>query len=215
MQIADYSAGRPTAAALKAAGFGGVLRYIALGGTGKRITADEYLDHVRAGMWVGLVAEQSTSDAWAGYAAGAANAKAALADARALGIPDSVPIAAAADAHAANQTQINGAVEYARGFRDVLGLARTGFYGFQETVTAVRNAGHASWFWRCGSQPTTAEKAWTHFWQRNIAPTIRNVPIPGGGTIPVDINEVYRLPSAGGGGSAPAAARTPIAVLED
>lgn len=187
MRWADYSGGRPPGAALRAAGFGGVIRYVGLGGPSlpaKRITAAEYQDLVRNGIQVLLVCEGDTTDAWGGYRAGVANAQTALNDARALGIPDSVGIAAAADAHAANQAQINAAVEYARGFRDVLGLGRTGFYGFQETVTAVRNAGVASWFWRCGSQPSAAEKTWTHLWQRNDGTTT----VSG---IAVDINEQY------------------------
>jgi hypothetical protein len=188
MRWADYATGRPPAAAVKAAGFGGVIRYVGIGGGGtlpyKRITAAEYQDHVRNGLQVLLVCEASTTDAWGGYNAGVTNAKAALNDARALRIPDSVGIAAAADAHAANQAQIDAAVAYARGFQDVLGKARTGFYGFSETVTAVRNAGIGSWYWRCGSQPSAAEKTWTHLWQRNDGTT------KVAGTT-VDINEQY------------------------
>jgi hypothetical protein len=196
MQWADYSGGRPSGAALRGAGFGGVIRYVGLGGgaslPGKRITAAEYRDLTGAGVQVLLVCEGDTTDAWGGYAAGVANARIALADARELGIPDSVGIAAAADAHAANQAQINAAVEYARGFQDVLGKARAGFYGFQETVTAVRNAGIGSWYWRCGSEPSgtvnppTGEKSWTHLWQRNKAPTVRVV-----SGVTCDINEQY------------------------
>lgn len=186
-QFADYSGGRPSGAALKAAGFGGVIRYVGLGSAGKRLAAGEYRDLTGAGLQVLLVVEQNTTDAWGGYAKGVANAKAGLADARALGVPDSVGIAAAADAHAANQTQINAAVQYARGFQDVLGKARTGFYGFSETLTAVRNAGIGSWYWRCGSQPTAAERTWTHLWQRNAAPTVRVV-----SGVVCDINEQYK-----------------------
>jgi hypothetical protein len=183
---ADYSAGRPSAAALKAAGFGGVIRYVGLGKADKRITAAEYQDMVANGVQVLLVAELDSTDAWEAaddYANGVSHAGMALADARALGIPDSVGIAAAADAHA-TASQVADAVNYCRGFRDVLGLARTGFYGFRETLTAVHDAGMASWFWRCGSQPTAAERQWTHFWQRNDGTTT----VSG---IAVDINEQY------------------------
>jgi hypothetical protein len=189
MRWADYATGRPPASAIKAAGFGGVIRYIGLGGGAtlpyKRITAAEYQDHVQNGLQVLLVCEGSTTDAWAGYNAGRANAQIALDDAHALGIPDAVGIAAAADSHAANQAQIDAAVQYARGFQDVLGKARTGFYGFSETVNAVKNAGIGSWYWRCGSQPTSADQAWTNLWQRNDGTTTV------AGTT-VDINEQYQ-----------------------
>lgn len=186
MRWADYSAGRPAAAALLAAGFGGVIRYVGLGSAGKRITAAEYQGLVAAGLRVLLVAELDTADAWEAvddYAAGRQHAAAALADARALGIPDSVGIAAAADAHASG-SQITDAVAYCRGFADVLGQARTGFYGFPETLTAVRATGVASWFWRCGTPPSTAEQAWTHLWQRNDGTTT----VAG---VAVDITEQY------------------------
>lgn len=172
---ADYSGGRPTGAALRAAGFAGVIRYVGLGGSAKRITADEYRELRSAGIDVLLVAELATGDAWGGYSAGLANARAALDDARALGIPDTIGIAAAADAHAANQGQIAAAVEYTRGFRDVLGLGRTGFYGFVETSNAVRAAGVASWHWRCGAYPDAAARTWVHFWQRNSGLTTTSV----------------------------------------
>jgi hypothetical protein len=188
---ADYSAGRPSGAALKAAGFVGVLRYVGLGSSKKRITAAEYKDLAAAGVEVLLVAELGTNDAWGtssddDYARGITNATIARQDARAAGVPDWVGIAAAADAHAANRQQINDAVAYTRGFRDVLGLGRTGFYGFSETLNAVHDTGVASWFWRCGSQPSVADQSWVNFWQRNAPPTTRVV-----SGVVCDINEQY------------------------
>jgi hypothetical protein len=182
---ADYSGGHPSGAALAAAGFVGAIRYVGIGGSGKRMTAAEYRDLIANGLQVLLVAEQSTTDAWGGYNAGVANASAALADARALGVPDSVPIFAAADAHA-TAAQAAAAVDYTRGFRDVLGQGRTGFYGFTETLSAVRNSGFVTYYWRCGSQPSAAEQTWTHFWQRNSSPT--QIDVAG---VSCDINEQY------------------------
>jgi hypothetical protein len=190
-QWADYSAGRPSGAALRAAGFTGAIRYVGVGSSGKRLAPGEYAALTSAGVQVLLVAESGTADAWGtptddDRARGRANATAALDDARSLGVPDSVGIAAAADAHALNQGQINDAVAYTRGFEDVLGHERTGFYGFSETLNAVHNAGVASWYWRCGSEPSTADKTWIHFWQRNAAPITRVV-----SGVPCDINEQY------------------------
>lgn len=193
VQWADYSTGRPSGAALKAAGFVGVIRYVGVGSLGKRITADEYASLARSGVQVLLAAELATGDAWgahadiaAAYARGRAYARLALDDARALGIPDWVGIAACADEHAVTADEIACAVEYAKGFRDVLGYGRTGFYGFGETSRAVRAAGVVSWHWRCGSEPSKAEQLWLHFWQRNKAPTTRTV-----SGIVCDINEQY------------------------
>lgn len=191
-QGADYSGGRPTGAALKAAQFTFVIRYIGLGSSGKRLTAAEYRDLTAAGVTVLLVAELGTGDSWGtssddDYGRGRANASIALSDARACGVPeDKIFIFAPSDAHAASQWQITDTVAYVRGFRDVLGVSRTGHYGFSETNIAVHNAGVASGFWRCGSQPSTADKAWVNFWQRNVAPTTKVV-----SGVVCDINDLY------------------------
>lgn len=191
-QYADYSGGRPTAAALKTAGFSGVIRYVGLGASGKLLTASEYRDLAAGGIDVLLVAELGTGDSWGtstddDYNRGRANATAGLNHAHNCGVPDSdLFIFGASDAHAAAQWQINDTVNYIRGFRDVLGVGRTGHYGFSETNIAVRNAGVASGYWRCGSQPSAADKAWVNFWQRNAAPTTRVV-----AGVVCDINDLY------------------------
>jgi hypothetical protein len=192
VQGADYSGGRPTGAQLKTAGFAFVIRYIGLGSAGKRLTKAEYANLVAEGVVVLLVAELGTGDTWGtstddDYGRGVANAKAALADARACGVPeDKIFIFAASDAHAPAQWAINDTVRYVTGFRDVLGVARTGHYGFSETNVAVHNAGVASGFWRCGSKPSTLDQGWVNFWQRNVAPTTKVV-----AGVVCDINDQY------------------------
>lgn len=184
-QFADFSAGRPGALALLQNGFGGVVRYIGLGSSGKRITAAEYIDYVQHGVQVALVAEFDTHDSEGGYARGAANAKIALNDARSLGIPDWVPIFATADEHLSSNL-IGPSVDYVRGFRDVLGITRTGAYGFPEFLNAVHNAGMATFYWQAGVEPTAAQKSWVNLWQRNRAPSVRTV-----NGITCDISEQY------------------------
>lgn len=166
VKAADYSGGYPGGAALRAAGFAIVIRYVGLGSPGKRITAAEYRDLVANGIQVLLVAELGVHDAEGGYPAGVVNAQAALADARRLGIPDSVGIAAACDEHLTT-AQITTCVDYVRGFHDVLGQGRTGAYGFAEFVDAVHAQGYAGWWWKAGAAPTAAESTWVSFWQQN------------------------------------------------
>lgn len=182
-QWGDYSAGYPGGSALSGAGFTGVIRYVGVGRPDKRITAEEYHDLKSHGVAVLLVAELGTRDAEGGYQAGMDNARTALADARRLGIPDDVGIAAAADEHL-TPGQIAAAKDYVRGFRDVLGLNRTGAYGFSEFLNAVRAAGLATWYWKCGSAPTPSESTWVHFWQRNAGARTRTV-----NQVTVDIND--------------------------
>ena len=106
-------------------------------------------------------------------------------------MPDSkLFIFGASDAHAAAQWQIDDTVDYIRGFRDVLSGGRAGHYGFRETQLAVRAANMCSGFWRCGSEPSTPDKQWVNFWQRNAAPTTKVV-----SGVVCDINELYRYPT--------------------
>lgn len=170
---ADYSGGRPSGAALHNAGFVGVIRYVGIGGSAKRLTKGEYANLVANGVQVKLVCELGIHDAEAGYAAGVANAKAARQDATSLGVPPNVTIYAAADEHM-TASQVSAAVQYVKGFRDVLGVAQTGAYGFAEFVDAVHSAGYASEFWKSGSKPTASETFVT-FWQRNAGTTTQSV----------------------------------------
>jgi hypothetical protein len=208
-QWADYSAGRPGGAALRANGFSGTIRYVGMGDAGKRITAAEYQDLVAHGIQVLLVVELDTNDAWGNdnnpahaYARGRNFAQAGLNEARAIGIPDSVGMAGAADAHAVNQAQIDCAVQYARAFRDVLGYNRAGFYAFNECLNAIHADNSVSWYWRCGAEPSggwdpkvkawTGEKSWVNFWQRNNGETVRYT-----AGIQCDVNEQYNPPVGG------------------
>lgn len=182
---ADYSSGRPGGAALKAAGITGVIRYVGVGSAGKRINAAEYHDLVANGVQVLLVVELGINDVAGGYPAGVANATAALNDARGMGIPDSVGIAAACDEHLAS-SQIPTALAYVQGFRDVLGSTRTGAYGFAEFVDAVHAVGTAGWWWKCGTAPTLSESQWVTFWQRNSGQTTETI-----NKVVVDLNAQY------------------------
>lgn len=212
-RFADFSGTPPGAAALKDAGFVGVIRYIGLGSEGKQIHRAEWEDYLRHGLQVLLVAELGVDDAWAAlddYATGAARAKLAMADTRAecpAGVdPTRVLIGCAADAHASSATQITDAVRYSSGFASVLGLWRSGFYGFVETSRAVHTANAAGWHWRCGSEPTVEDKRWLNFWQRNKAPTTMVV----NHTV-CDINET--LAALPVGKSGPATRKRPQAMI--
>lgn len=196
-QAYDFSGRPPGAAAIVARGVRVVLRYIGLGSESKQISRAEWQDYLDHGVLVLLVAELGVNDAWEGfddYALGAARARIALADIDATAPPSvdrsHVFVACAADAHASSATQIQDAVRYSQGFASVVGLWRSGFYGFSETSRAVHAAGAAGWHWRCGSEPPRVEQEWLHFWQRNTPPQV--VVING---TACDVNEIYRLPN--------------------
>lgn len=188
---ADYAGGAPGGGALRAAGFTGAIRYVGIGGGFKRLTAAEYGDLVANGIEVLAVAENTTTDVESGYSGGVANANAAKSDLAALGMPADTLVFAAADETSPNLT---AGVDYVRGFRDTLGLASTGAYGFGVFVRAVQAAGVASVYWQAGVEP--ASGAGVHFWQRNGSNGAPTQTVVNG--ITCDINDqLLPLPSAG------------------
>lgn len=181
--------GHPSGAALKAAGFTGIFLYVGTPGRAKNATGSIYRDYLLAGLQIACVYENTADDISSG--AGAAHARAAVADMRAMGMPDTMPLAAAADEHLA-AGQIPTAVSYQAQFhaaaRDAGWTGPIGGYGFSEFTHAVSIAGVAEWLWQCGS----SSLSWpgVTFWQRNTG----TATVAG---IQVDINDQY-LPIPGG-----------------
>jgi len=169
----DYSAGRPSGAAIRAAGYSFVVRYLdnGLGGGRANLTAAEAADLRGAGVDVALVWERKLLSgpdrAAQGRAAGAADAGAAMAQARACGL-DGWPIYFAIDfdlpdyAPAATSplAKLGPVGDYFGGIRAVLPLERVGVYGSFYAVGRVRAAGLAQWTWQTmawsGGQVDTA-----------------------------------------------------------
>lgn len=123
----DYAGSSPGAAAVKAAGYGFVARYLSRYAA-KTIRKPEYDDMTGNGVGVVLVFEDYASQALNGYDQGVADAQVALGQANALGWPSDRPIHFAVDFDISDaQKPIAG--EYMKGAASVLGLARTGAYG--------------------------------------------------------------------------------------
>lgn len=199
--------GHPSGAALKAAGFGGIFLYVGTPGRAKNATGAIYRDYLLAGLQIACVYENGIDDISSG--AGAAHAQAAVSDMRAMGIPDSMPLAAAADEHL-TAGQIPTAVSYQAQFhaaaQDAGWTGPIGGYGFSEFTHAVSIAGVAEWLWQCGS--TSMLWSGVTFWQRNDG----TMTVAG---TQVDINEQYNpLPAVGGGttggGAVPASGVIPM-----
>ena len=164
----DYSNGTVSGAAMAAAGIEGAIRYVGIGGAGKRLTRAEYADHVAHGRQTAVVVERNTTDADGGLAAGRANAQLALADLRAItsGLPPIRFLFAANDKSAFTRAD----VDYVRGFQDVLLPARitVGPYGFGSFVAACRAARLTPIAWQTGPAPSrTNTSDVATLWQRN------------------------------------------------
>src|SRR5512135_140764 len=101
----DYAWARPSPSGLKADGYTFAARYVSHDTTGKNITASEAKALWAAGVDVVIVWEQTATAALNGFSQGAADAKAADAEAVAAGMPSSRPIYFAIDFDASSSQQ--------------------------------------------------------------------------------------------------------------
>lgn len=180
----DYSAGRPSGAALKAAGVSFVIRYTddpSRWGT-KHITPAEYRDLIAHGIEVYLVVERVTGDWQGGRAAGRALAAAGRRGADAIGYPAGGIIFVTVDTHVA-AGDVTTTVQFVAGAAAELGHTSTGAYGFSEHINAVVAADTCAWFWQTGSRGALNPK--THVYQCNDRANL-NI-----GGVPCDVNEMH------------------------
>lgn len=144
-QLIDFAEKQISPAQIKAAGFVGVVNYVAEERPGAHFPAKpltrEYADSLRAaGLHIvsnyqygkpGWVS--APSDYTRGYDGGVADAKTAELLHLAAGGPDSAPILFSIDENIDHETWKNVAVEWLRGIGSVLGVGRTGVYGHAKT----------------------------------------------------------------------------------
>src|SRR3954466_15073463 len=136
--VVDYSAARPSGAALKAAGVIGVVRYAGALTSAFNLSRDEVADLTAHGIPVGVVCEQHVDDVLGGRAKGAAMAKAAVAACQAAGLPEglvyvaggsALPLGGPTSPGSPGDKQMKRVADTITGFADVLGWSRVGFYG--------------------------------------------------------------------------------------
>lgn len=160
--VADYSANRLTGAQLKAAGFGGAIRYAGLSESNIKITnLTEVNSILAAGLSVALVYELGLTDTSGGYNAGVANASALKSHAQRLGLPARGFLAQ--DQHIP-AGQSSNVLAYFQGAASVLGAANTGVYGFYDTMDLTRQLGLGA-YWQCGAHSDL--RSWASVYQRN------------------------------------------------
>ncbi len=140
----DYAWGRPSVSALKSAGVEFVCRYLSGGGS-KDLSRAEADVLSAAGISIIVVFETTAAEAESGHGAGQADARAALAEADACGMPAGRPIYFAVDEDTVVGPHISG---YFQGVNSVLGVARTGCYGDETVLQALFNQGLISWGWQ-------------------------------------------------------------------
>ncbi|MEV6430920.1 DUF1906 domain-containing protein [Nocardia sp. NPDC051463] len=179
----DYAAGRPGGAAIRAAGFDFVVRYLSDGGPtlpGKLLTPAE-ADDLRA-HGVSIVSNWETTAARMldGYGAGIVDARASLAQVLRCGGRRDRPIYFSADFDSTPQDQL-AINAYLNGAATVLGTANVGVYGGYWSVSRAMDAGSAAWAWQTDAWSGTNVET-----RRNIHQTLRQVVVGG---VLCDVNE--------------------------
>jgi hypothetical protein len=192
----DYSAGRPRGAAIRAAGYGFVVRYLENGLSGRaNLSAAEAADLRGAGVAVALVWERKINGqpdrATEGYDVGVADARAALAAADACGlsgwpiymaidfdIPDYAP--GSSDPRA----KLGPCGDYLAGAMSVLGRGKMGLYGGFYAVSRALDAGLATYAWQTAAWSGGQVDPRIHLFQR-----VGYVTVDG---VQCDVNEARR-----------------------
>jgi len=176
----DYVS-KPDLDVVKRLGFSFVVRYAAT--TAKGITKAEAVDLHAHGLGIALVYESHAARAREGRIAGYADGRTALANARAIGFPDTRPIYFAVDYNApeADQSAID---QYLQGVASFIGASRVGVYGSFGVVERCYAHGSAAWFWQTYAWSAGRISSHAHFRQY-----LNGQMVGGAG---VDLNETYR-----------------------
>ena len=140
----DYVSG-PTPAELKAAGKQFVCRYLSTPGNPKNLTKAEAARLRAADISIVLVFETTAKRALSGFAVGKDDARSARAQARAIGVPDSVPLYFAVDFDPVG-AELARVAAYIQGTASILGIGGTGVYGGIDACKACHSSCH--WFWQ-------------------------------------------------------------------
>lgn len=165
IRLVDFSYARPSVATLKAAGVVGVMRYLTHN-PAKALTASEAAALRAAGLWLGVVFEDSKTRTSEGRAAGKADALFAAAQALTCGVPTTCPIGFAVDS---NYT-IPEVLDYFMGVADAKIPNPVMVYGSLRIVEGILGLGLATYGWQTGAWSGGVISPLAHLYQR-ITPT--------------------------------------------
>ena len=183
MKGVDYSWSRPGGAAIKAAGFDFVMRYLATSRLdGRRLEQEELVDLHSNGLGVGVVFETNENRPLGGYAAGQTDASVSKVALSVLSAPETMPVYFAVDFDA-QPFHFPVIDEYLRGCASVLGQQRVGVYGSYAVVEHCHEAGSAAWFWQTYAWSSGQKSSWRHVYQYSNGETLNGAS--------VDYNEAY------------------------
>src|SRR5215472_19088222 len=142
----DYAWAHPSPSSIKADGYTFAMRYLSYDPS-KNLSASELAALKADGIDVGVVWEYDSTAALNGFNTGVSDARTAISQADALGMPAGRPIYFAVDFDATpgDQTAINS---YFDGVASVIGLDRTGAYADFYVIQRLFDAGKISFGWQ-------------------------------------------------------------------
>lgn len=186
--LADYSFARPSPAALKAAGYSAVSRYLSHDKS-KNISPPEYAALEAAGLTVMLNWETTTTRALQGAAAGQDDAKDANDQADEVGYPLTAPIYFSVDTAAT----LNSVGPY---FQALHTYSRrpVGYYGGQAVGLALEGLGYVTHLWVSNAASWSGFTSWTAL-RAAVDPRvhlIQHLDHPLGFDGAIDHNEILR-----------------------
>lgn len=179
----DYAGGRPSAQAIKDAGYQFVVRYLTAGGRGlpgKLLLPEEYRALVSVGVAVAVNFETTADRMKYGAIAGAQDAALAKASVRVIGFPQDRPVYFSADWDA-QPFEYKKIDDYLAACAALLGIDNVGVYGSYAVVKHCLDVGSARWAWQTGAWSKGKRDPRIHIYQR-IGTTIV-------GGVPCDVNE--------------------------
>lgn len=143
----DWAWGHAIPAQLRHAGVTFAVRYLG-GSASKDLTRNEAENLSHAGIDIAVVYESTADRALGGYGAGAADARRAAAQAKAIGQPHQRPIYFAVDFDAAGAGQLAPVLEYLRGAVHAIGWERVGVYGGLGVIDAAYHEHRCKFLWQ-------------------------------------------------------------------
>ena len=145
----DYDTARPSPAAIKAAGYTAVWRYLDGGAVpGKSLTAAEAASLHAAGLGIGCVWETTSNRALDGAAAGTADGNAAAIQAHDTGLPHGCPLLVNVGDFAATTAEISAIHAYYHAFRNATLAWQTGGYATGYIIGELVAGGAEGLWWQ-------------------------------------------------------------------
>lgn len=196
MKVIDFSAGVPSGRSVKAAGYGGAVRYISPPREpwmkGKIISRAEVADYEAAGLDLAFVWQYGGAndpDVMHGREGGTAQARVAKKVLEDIG-RDDWPVFFAVDFDISLSQWNSTAVDYFRAAVDVLGRERVGIYGHSRVIAWAAEDGVVADLGG-GRVLGWQTPAWSHGVRAPEAVLFQGVAnVPGPDGIPIDVNEV-------------------------